>query len=280
MTPAHAAGTSYTEVMKALRLFCALAVLFPAPALAETSLLAGQQSNPMLGETLDGAVGDTVQPAFRFVEGVSDGVYDFMRQHVIGAFLPERLNQDLKAAPKQDSAPLFNKNLHDREARFIDRARAAYPVINDDAASAGEIQLDAWRAWAAHEQVSVAVDSLRDTLMQRYQLNIFGQHTGEYAQDTRHWDPGFLTMAGIVGGSFLYLNGLHATAHMGNLKLGIDISSGLKLQRVLQNDGAASHLAGLELGYKNSPVSVATEWGVNQGRFHNDTVGLNYKLRY
>jgi len=266
--------------MKALRLVCALAVLFPAPALAETSLMMGQQSNPMLGDQLDGAVQDTVQPAYRFVEGISDGVYDFMRERIIGALLPDRLNQDLKAAPGQDSAPLFNKNLNDREARFIDRARAAYPIITDDAGSAGEAQVETWRSWAAREQVSVAVDSLRDTLMQRYQLQLFGENSGNYAKQTQHWDPGFLAMAGLVGGSFLYLNGIHATAHMGDLRLGIDISSGLKLQHAVENDGTTQHLAGLELGYKNSPVSVATEWGTTQGRFHNDTVGLNYKLRY
>lgn len=280
MTPATTPGTPYTEVMKALRLVCALAILFPAPAFAETSLLTGQQSNPMLGDQIDGAVQDTVQPAYRFVEGVSDGVYDFMREHVIGALLPDRLNQDLKAAPAQDSAPLFNKNLNDREARFIDRARTAYPIITDDAGSAGEAQIEAWRSWAAREQVSVAVDSLRHTLMQRYQLQLFGENSGDYAKQTQHWDPGFIAMAGLVGGSFLYLNGLHATAHMGDFKLGIDISAGRRFQHAVENDGTTSHLAGLELGYKNIPVSVATEWGTTQGRFHNDTVGLNYKLRY
>ncbi len=254
----------------------AVALLTAAPIQAETP----DVSNPVLDEPAQAVTAPgAAAPAYRFVEGMSDGVFNFMRLHVIGAVLPERLTRSLKAAPREDSAPLFDRNLHDNEVRYLDRARAAYPITGEGAAPANVAQLRVWRSWAAAEQVSVAVDSFKDTMVERYQLELFGESSGEYAMDRRHWDTGFLSMAGILGGTFLYLNGMHASSRVGALNLGIDLASGLKLRQAFQG-GDAHNLAGFELRYKDKPITLATEWGLSGGRMKNERIGLNYRLRY
>lgn len=164
----------------------------------------------------------------------------------------------------------------------MDRARAAYPIGGDDtqAASQVEAQRDAWRQWAAGEQISVAVDSLGDTLIERYQLELFGRKAGDYAERRRNWDAGFLTMASLLGSTFLYLNGLHAAGDVGPIRFGLDLSSGLKFRHVLQANGSAQGMGNLELGLKNVPVTIASSWGIDQGRLRNERFGLNYRLRY
>jgi hypothetical protein len=117
-------------------------------------------------------------------------------------------------------------------------------------------------------------------MISRYQLELFGQKSGAFAADRRNWDPGFLSMAGILGGTFLYLNGVHATSRFGAIKVGIDLASALKFRRALQSGGNANNLAGFELGYKDAPLSLATEWGMTGGRMKNERVGVNYRLRF
>lgn len=281
MTPATECGTAYTKGMRLIRAGLALALLIPAPLCAETSLQVNQQTNPMLGESIDGAVQGTVDPAYRLVEGISDGVFDFMRVHVIGNILPSRLTRNLKAAPRENSAPVFDRNLHDNEARFMERARAAYPVAAIGSQTATTLrQQQAWRNWAAQEQVSVTIDSLADTLIQRYQLELFGQRSGEYAQKRRNWDPGFLTMAGLLGSTFLYLNGMHTTGDVGLIKFGLDLQAGMKFHHALKAAGSVANVGALELGLKNLPITLATGWGISQGRLRNERIGLNYRLKY
>ncbi|MBI3552820.1 MAG: hypothetical protein HY077_09900 [Elusimicrobia bacterium] len=258
--------------MKTLRAACA-ALLLTGQAWSQTAAILG--GAPPAAAPAPGAA----EPAYRFVEGISDGVYDFMRLHVIGAILPDRLTRSLKAAPAQDSALLFDRNLHDKEARYLARVRAAYPTFAEGRAPS-DAQIQAWRSWATAEQVSVAVDALGDTLTKRYQLELFGDASGEYAKDRRNWDPGFLTMSGILGGTFLYLNGMHATAYLGRFKLGVDIASGLRLRRALQQEGDSRRLAGVELGYKGSPLALTTEWGSTSGRVKNERFGAIYRLRF
>ena len=221
-----------------------------------------------------------VEPAYRFVEAVSDGIFDFARLHVVGALLPGRLTRSLKAAPRKDSTPLFERNLHDKETRYLARARAAYPMTGEGARSASPESLRAWRFWAAGEQVSVAVDALGDTLTERYQLEFFGRSSGDYAKDKRNWDPGFLSMAGLLGGAFVYLNGMHAAATVGRLKFAVDLPSGVRFQRALQGGGNSRSLAGFELGLKDTPLTLSTEWALADGRLRSERVGLNYILRY
>lgn len=217
-----------------------------------------------------------VQPAYRLVEGISDGVYDFMRTRVIGVILPGRLSRNLKAAPQADSAPLFEKNLRRNEARFLERARESYPVMGD---RSGPARLQEWCTWAGEEQVSVTVDALQSTLLERYQLELFGKSSEAYARDRRNWDPGFLTMAGLIGGSVMYFNGMSTTAEFRHFKMDVDLRSGLRIRQALEG-GSVSRLASLELGYRDFPVTLATDWGMDKGEVRNERVGLMYRLQF
>lgn len=219
------------------------------------------------------------RPAYRLVEGFSDGVYNFMRCHLIGNILPSGLTRELPRSPTGDSYALFENNFGEKETRYLQRLREAYP-IQAEFAKTNEERMGAWRSWAAEEQLSVAIDSLGDTLMDRYQLQPFGNYTGRYAQDRRNWDPGFLTMAGLMGSTFLYLSGLHTDAEMGQWKMGIDLRSGLLIRQAIQNRQDASRVASVEVGYKNNPVTAATEWGLAHGNFRGESIGLKYRLRY
>lgn len=258
----------------------ALAALCPAGAWGEPPLGPGPDPAPALGERWDGAVAGTVQPAYRFVEGISDGVYDFMREHVIGSIMPGRMTRNLKAAPREDSAPLFEQNLRGKESRFLQRAREAYPVLDDRDGPPDPVRFQQWRSWAVEEQVSVTVDALKDTLLERYQLELFGRSAQAYALQRRNWDPGLVTMAGLVGGALLYVNGMHAVAHMGRWSLAVDLRSGARLRQALQNGASSGRLAGLELGYRDLPLALAAEWGSQGGRLRGERVGLIYRLRY
>lgn len=217
-----------------------------------------------------------VQPAYRFVEGISDGVYDFMRTRVIGVILPGRLSRNLKAAPQTDSAPLFEDNLRRNEARFLVRARESYPVAG---MGSGPARLQEWCTWAGEEQVSVTVDALQSTLLERYQLELFGKSSEAYARDRRNWDAGLVTMAGLIGGSIMYFNGLRASAEVRRFKLDVDLRSGLRMRQAFTG-GSVHRLAGVELGYQGLPVTVATEWGMDKGEVNNERVGLMYRLQF
>ncbi|MBI3551766.1 MAG: hypothetical protein HY077_04550 [Elusimicrobia bacterium] len=258
----------------------AMLLLFSPSAGAELILVCSRESRSAPKRPQVPPEPGLFDPAYRLAEGVSDGVYDFVRRDVFGSILPRRLTRGLKAAPSRDSTPLFDRNLSEKEARYFDRVRLAYPLTGSDGRPIGESRMEAWRDWAAAEQVSVAVDSFKDTLMERYQLDAFGAFSGEYAKDRRNWDPGFLTMSGVLGATFLYLNGTHATDRLGPLKLGVDLASGLKLQNALQGGGDARHLAALELGYKDLPITLGSEWGASRGRLRSDRLSLHYRLRF
>jgi hypothetical protein len=255
--------------MRTLSILCAFTLICQPKAWSE----------PLDPEGGGGALPpDAIQPAFRFVQGFSDGFYDFTRLHFIDNIFPERLSRGLKAAPKEDSAPAFDRTLRENEDRFIARANAAYPAAVDGPAA--ENRLEAWRTWAVQEQVGVVAGSLGDTLINRYQLELFGQYSGAYAQDRRNWDPGFLSMTGVLGGAFLYVGGVHAHFDVGRLKVGLDLAPGMKFQRAFQNDGTVEHIAALSLGLKNVPLSLSTDWGLASGRLSAERVGLDYKLRF
>lgn len=251
----------------------ASAASFPAPRSLDPE-------EPVIGDELGGAMNGAGRPAYRFVEGLSDGVYDFLRSHLIGSVFPGRLSRGLRGSPKGDSYALFEYQFERKEARYLERLRESYPIQESADGHYDPGQVSAWRSWAVEEQVSVAVDSLRDTLMGRYQLELFGKKSGKYAVDRRNWDPGFLTMAGIVGGAFLYLNGLHADAHVGAVKVGLDLRAGLKIQNAAQDHDPMARMAGVELGYKDKPVTIASEWGMQDGRVRNERFGLKYRLKY
>jgi hypothetical protein len=52
------------------------------------SLLDERDPGPAMGGRIDGAVQDTVKPAYRFLEGITDGAYGFVRSRLIRRVLP------------------------------------------------------------------------------------------------------------------------------------------------------------------------------------------------
>jgi len=271
-----------SEEVRALQIACALALLSPVGASAGT-VEAVRLNDPVLGtqeDPLYAGMEKSMRPTYRLMEGISDGVYDFMRRHVVGNIFSEQFSRSLRPAPNKDSTPLFDQNLREKESRFLDRARAAYPRLNEGSGQAVEDQRRAWRGWAAGEQASVAADAMTDTLMQRYDLELFGESAGRYASKSRNWDPAFVTTVGVAGGTLVYLNGLHGSVALGKLKLGIDLSSGMRLQHALQGDGNAPGLGGVEVGLKGTPVTLSGEWGLASGHVRGERVALNYRARF
>lgn len=228
-----------------------------------------------------GALAQAAQPAYRFVEAVSDGFYDFVRTRLVANILPGRLNKKLARAPEKDSHAAFEKNLETKETRYLERLAEAYPVRQDvQTGYYNPAQMEQWSSWAREEQVSVAVDAFRDTLADRYQLPRFGRTSERYARDRRNWDPGFLAVSGVVGGMFAYFNGIHTDARVGDFKLRMDLRAGMKIRQAVESGSGASRAAGLELGYKDSPLSFSTDWGAGRGGLYGERFGLKYRLRY
>ena len=221
------------------------------------------------------------QPAYRIVEGFSDGVYDFMQSLVISNALPKGLDSELSRTPEKDSYGLFQDHFQKKEIRYLERLAEAYPTRQDvQTGYYNPAQLEAWSARAKEEQLSVVVDSLRDTLAERYRLELFGRQSGNYAKDRRNWDPAVLAMSGIVGGAFAYLNGIHTTAHLADFNLGMDMRAAMRMRQTAAGDALASRAASLELGYKDSPLSLATDWDAGRGGLYGERYVMKYRLRY
>lgn len=240
----------------------------------------GGDSAPFLGGRVGSAVSEAMHPAYVFAEGISDGIYRMLRSHLIAAVLPDAMARNLGRSPRKDSQAQFESNLHRGETRYLQRVRDAFPEHHEADVQAGDARLRQWQTWAGEEQLSVLIDAFRDTMVQRHDLEGFGKASGRYALDSRNWDPSFLATAGILGGAFLYVNGLHASTRVGAVHLGLDVRSGLKIRNSMREEGDLTRLAGLELGYKDKPLRLATEWGLNRGNFRNEQVGLKYSLRY
>lgn len=250
--------------MMSLALFSC--VLRPRAAGAAPLPETGREAGPALGTDLDDAVQGAARPAYRFVEGIADGVYEFARIHIVGRLLPGRFNRNLAVASDRNSDELFAQNLRAREADLLRRERAAYPVA---AAQTGPIdcaRLQDWRMRFLEEQQGVALNALTDTLLQRYRIKALGHASVSYMKERQNRDAGSLTMAGLLSGAAFYLNGLHAAVPLAGLRLKIDLRPGWRLRRTLGGDGACPGWANLELGYKNAPITATMEWGVAGGR--------------
>ncbi|MDD5627956.1 MAG: hypothetical protein PHU21_02750 [Elusimicrobia bacterium] len=87
-------------------------------------------------------------------------------------------------------------------------------------------------------------------------------------------------MTGLVGGALLYVNGMHAVAHMGRWSLAMDLRSGARFRQALRSGVSSQRLAGLELGCRDLPLALAADWGAQGGRLRGERVGLIYRLRY
>jgi hypothetical protein len=225
-----------------------------------------------------GAVEGVTRPAYRVVERVTDGVYDALRSYFMGGVLPDRLSRGLEQSPNTDSYDLFANELSRRESRAVARLREAYPVVAAGQSPSTD-QMNRWRSQVVQEQMEVVLDSFKDSIIERHRLESFGRYSGQYAKDRRNWSPDFLVPASILGGAFLYVNGMRADLRLKDLRVELSLRSGMLLREAL-NGAAAPRLAGIELGYRDRPLKVTADWGMARNRRPEERVGLRYSLRY
>ena len=141
-------------------------------------------------------------------------------------------------------------------------------------------ELTEWREWARREQVSVIIDTFGSTMIERYRLERIGKKAGDYAQNKKNWDIQFLAVAGVVGGAFLYLNGVHAKTNLGPVTMALDMSAGRSVRKAIQDEKRLRRMAGVEIGWKDKPLTFHTEWGVDHGKVRNELYGAKYRKRF
>ena len=156
-----------------------LAVLCSVPARASDWLMDRSARDSEISRSLRG----TFRPAFKAVETLSDGVYDFMRARVVGAILPSQLARGIARAPQDDSFSRFTRHLKTREGRYVDRLRQAYPATGPAGSRIDQRRLDDWRGWAITQQQNVFLGAFEQTF-ERY-ADRFAK-TCEYAPEPGH----------------------------------------------------------------------------------------------
>lgn len=236
-----------------------------ALALATTSLPA------RAADWMDGAT----RPAFGAAEAVTDRVYGLLRGHLFSSLLPGRLSSRMSAAPVGSSYALFSAELHRKQARATRRIVEARPASHTSSPAA----LAAWRDQTLREQRKALTDAFADSLVGRYQLERFGRDSGDYAADSRNWDPGFIASASVLGGAYLYVAGLRSDWAMGPVRVDLDTATGAALRGAIEN-GSADGLATLTISRRGSPLALRTDWGARSGRAVNKRVALNYTARF
>lgn len=240
---------------------------------------ATSQANPIgENESAPAFLEETTAPAYQVVEQVSDSVYSVVRSHLISNLLPERLTRHMSDTPRSDSAATFTAQFKKKESRFIRHMTATYPVQNRGGLRSAA-ELSAWQAHLGQDQLGVLTESLGDSLVERYKMEAFGRFSGSYAADSENWDPAFLTVAGVIGGAILYLDGLHADAQVKGVRVALDVRPGAKLRRAFES-GADSRLAGVELSYRDSRFALQADFGLQARRLAAQRVGLRYALKY
>ncbi len=217
---------------------------------------------------------ESVQPVYRGVEALADGVYGLVRGHLISAVIPGGLSRRMSAVPLGTSDKVFTERLRYRQektARRLLEERPAGPM--------GIAEAAAWQRQAAGAHVTVLTDAVADALIRRYQLERFGKDSGAYASNLSNWDPGFMASAAVLGGAYLYVAGLRTDFNIGPLRVDFDTRPGSAVQSAILN-GDVRGLAALTLSRRGSPVSFKTEWGVKDGRMASERVGMNYSSRF
>ncbi len=235
----------------------------------------------LLGDRWGPGMMAIAEPAYGVLENVSDGIYDFFSARFIARLLPDELGSEVEISPEDSSFEVFDKKFHEKELRFFQRLRDTQPNTGrSDFRKGDEAEYAKWKEWAAREQSSLVIDSFKDTMLQRYRVQRFGDTTEDYALDSSHWDPHFLALATVVGGTFLYLNGLHASASVFNAKIGIDLSAGRRAIKALQGNGEISRAVGIDLRYKDSPFSANADWDIKNRTLLNRYTGLKFQKRF
>lgn len=217
---------------------------------------------------------DSIQPVYRGVEAVADGVYGLVRGHFFSAVLPGGLSRRMSAVPVGTSDKVFTERLRYRQERMARRLLEERPL-----GPLGPAEARAWQSRAAGAHVTVVTDAVADALVGRYQLERFGKDSGSYAANLSNWDPGFMLSAGVLGSAYLYVAGLRTDFNVGPMRVDFDTRPGSAVQGAIQN-GDARGLAALTLSRRNSPISLKTEWGVKDGRVASERVGMNYATRF
>ena len=217
---------------------------------------------------------DTARPVYRGFERVADRVYGLMRGHLFSAMLPNRLSRRMSAAPLASSDALFAQRMARRQDRARERILEARPLGQASSPAA----LAAWRDTAISVQTTAVADALADTLVNRYQLERFGEDSGRYALNPGNWDAEFLASAGVLGGAYLYAAGLRTDWTAGPVRIDLDSPAGPALANAARN--GEGRVAELRLSPKGSPLSLKTAWGLREGRLTSEQVGLAYSARF
>lgn len=197
------------------------------------------------------------RPVYRLAEGISDGVYSLMRGHLFAALLPRRLAGRMAPAPDRDSYGVFRARLAKTHARAARRAMEAVP---SGAAATPAAQAE-WRRLVRDEEQDAVADAFASTLVDRYQLERFGEASGAYALDPGNWEPGFLASASVLGGAYLWAAGVDADWDAGPVNVGVRLAPGWRWRMAAA--GGGRRLASLELSPRGSPLSLRAEWGAS-----------------
>lgn len=195
------------------------------------------------------------RPVYRLAETLSDGVYGLMRGHLFSALLPRRLAGRMAPAPDRDSYGVFRARLAKTHARAARRAMEARPA-GSAATPAAQAQ---WRDLVRDAEQDALADAFASTLVDRYQLERFGQDSGAYALNPGNWEPGFLASASVLGGAYLWAAGVDADWDAGPVRVGVRLAPGWRWR--VAAEGGGRRLAGLELSRRGSPLSLRAEWG-------------------
>lgn len=239
----------------------------------------GQKPSPLIGEALGGSVSEAAKPAYQLIEGISDGAYWLLRSQFIARILPGGLAGELSLLPDSDSYAAFQKSFAHRQERYLNRLREAYPATEAGRAENAR-ELASWRNLAISEQKSVALNALADSLLDRYELPRFGRDCERYARQRRHWTPQFVAVASVVAGAIAYGNGVHADLKVKRLAASLDMRPGHEIAAAARGDGSLDKVAEVELGVKDSRVTLAAAWQVKRGALRSESVGVKYRLRY
>lgn len=221
---------------------------------------------------------EAFRPAYGLVEGLSDGVFDLLRNDLLSPVF-HGIKDQARKYKSSDSYGAFERTFTEKETRFLLRLSDTFHRPSDSVVGGGLPAEDS-RAWAGNEQVSVVLDSFKDSLLDRYQVNQLGLWAKNYAQDPQNWDPASLTMAGVIGGAFLYLNGAHNHFQAGGLKFAFDLRGALRLREAMKTGGSLGRAAGIEVSVPNHPLTFAADWGVESGRFKRETYGFKYHRKF
>lgn len=254
-----------------------------APKIQEPKVLKADERGPeVFRGPVGGAVGHGLRPVYRVAEGAADKLYNLIRRGIFGTLLPTDLSRNLERPPDVDSYAEFQKALARRQDQYAVRVRETYPWVSfADQTNTAERdgRMEAWRSWAMEEQRAVLGSAFQDALLARYGLDRFGQRSEDYASDRRNWDPGFLAAAGLLTGTFAYVNGIHGVGYAGPARVHVNMRAGYLLRRAFASSGR-DYLGDLQIGYKNSPVTLGLAWAVDRGRVVRDAYGVRYEKRF